>query len=347
MMRRWWLLGLLGATLAWSQAKPAEPKDEPEAKSHLGEDADDDFEEVPEPSTAHAVPMDAAVITIKGFCPGNAAASRAGRKAACRTTVTRAEFEKLAGAIQPRMQPAMKQQLAAALPGLMVLSHAAKAQGMDKQPDYEAMMSYVQLQILTQALMREIQEDAGHVTARDVAAYYEKNREDFEEYSLQRLLVPLRKQGSTAEAAASAEEMTQLAEKIQERAAAGEDLVKLQKEAYDEAGISVLAPNTSMGKVRRTSLPLAHAAVLKLKPGEVSQVISDASGHYIYRLDQKDQLSLRQVKGEVRYGIRNKRIKDEMDAIQNSYSAERNEAYFGPAMAPNGGDPSATLQGQK
>ena len=347
MMRKWWLLLLLGGTLAWGQAKPVTPREEPEPKSHLGEDEDDDdFEQPPEPESAHRVAMDAAVITIKGFCPGSATSSSGGRKVSCKTTITRAQFEKLATAIQPSMKTAVKQQLAAAYPQLLVMSHAAELQGLDKQPHYEQIMAYVQMQILTQALIRKVQDEAARVTARDIADYYEKNRDAFEEYTLQRLLVPLRKQASAGDTA-STQEMTQLGEKLRKRAAAGEDLVKLQKEAFDAAGINVLSPNTSMGKIRRTSLPLAHADALKLQPGEVSQLITDASGHYIYKLEGKNHLRLDQVRGEIRYAIKNQRIKGAIDQIQNSYSAETNEAYFGTASVQSGGDRAASLRGQK
>ena len=91
--------------------------------------------------------------------------------------------------------------------------------------------------------------------------------------------------------------MTKLAAGLRARAAKGEDPDKLQKEAYVAAGLPGNAPSTKMEKVRRTTLPANHQAVMDLKPGEVSEVISDPnSGHYIYKLVSKETLSVDAVK---------------------------------------------------
>ncbi len=94
--------------------------------------------------------------------------------------------------------------------------------------------------------------------------------------------------------------MTRVAANLRARAAKGEDPDKLQKEAYVAAGLSGNAPSTKMEKVRRTTLPANHQAVMDLKPGEVSEVISDTnSGYYIYKLVSKETLSLETVKPEI------------------------------------------------
>ena len=61
------------------------------------------------------VAPDAAVITIQGICDTPAAKAAAGSaqpKSACKTVITRAQFEGLASALQPNMNPAMKRRLA-------------------------------------------------------------------------------------------------------------------------------------------------------------------------------------------------------------------------------------------
>ena len=122
-----------------------------------------------------------------------------------------------------------------------------------------------------------------------------------------------------------------MAESLRERAAAGEDFAKLQKEAVEAAGMKMDSPTVTMPKVRRTGLPPAHAAVFDLKAGEVSQVITDNGGHYVYKVESKEVLPLDQVKEEIRNTLKNLKMKDTMEAYTNSYHAETNEAYFGPA----------------
>ena len=73
-----------------------------------------------------------------------------------------------------------------------------------------------------------------------------------------------------ANADAAERAMTKLAESLRARAAAGEDFVKLQKEAFDAAGMKIESPTVNLPSVRRTGLQAGHAAVFDLKPGEVS-----------------------------------------------------------------------------
>ncbi len=71
--------------------------------------------------------------------------------------------------------------------------------------------------------------------------------------------------------------MTKLADALRERAAAGKDFTKLQKEAFAAAGMKIESPTVNLPKIRRTGLPQGHATVFDLKVGEISQAISDAN----------------------------------------------------------------------
>jgi hypothetical protein len=94
--------------------------------------------------------------------------------------------------------------------------------------------------------------------------------------------------------------------------------------------MKIEAPTINLAKIRRTGLPPAHAAVFDLKPGEVSRVISDTGGHYIYKVNSKDQVPQDQVKDEIKATLQNQRTRDAMDKYQNSFQVETNEMYFGP-----------------
>lgn len=136
---------------------------------------------------------------------------------------------------------------------------------------------------------------------------------------------------------AGEQSMTKLADDLRTRAAAGEDFAKLQKEAFDAAGMKTAAPTVTLPKLRRQGLPAAHTAVFDLKAGEVTQVINDAGGHYIYKLDAKDTMPLDQVKEEIHSKLQGDRTRELMEKINGSYKVETNEAYFGaaaPGMMP-------------
>ena len=289
-----------------------------------------------------------------------AAKEPAKSSANCETVITRAEFEKMASGIAPNMTPQLKRQLASVYPRLLVMSQEAEKHGLQNSPQYKETMKFARMQILTQALQRSIQEEADKVPPQDITDYYKKHPEAYEQYSLERLYVPRMKQAAeeaeanekkdnekepekeTAEQEKAKQEqekakqeqgeqeMSKLAESLRARAAAGEDSAKLQKEAFTAAGMKVESPTVSMPKVRRTGLPPAHAAVFDLKPGEVSAVLSDSGGHYVYKVVSREQLPLDQVKEEIRGTLRTERVRAAMEKVQNSFKTETNEAYFGP-----------------
>ncbi len=367
-MRKSWLLCVLLGALAWGQNPPsAQPSQAPGNPAAV---------QAPPaaPDKSASLPPDAAVLTIKGVCPPaktttaakttspTTTAAKAAKEpskapaADCKTVITKAEFERLANGLAPNVTPQLKHQLAAVYPRLLAMSQAAEKKGLENSPRFKETMKFAKMQILTNELQRTIQEEAAKVPEEDIADYYNKNPEAYEQYNLDRLFVPRLKQAEAdakendadkdekltpeqqkakeeqdkAKEAQGEQEMTKLAESLRGRAAAGEDFMKLQKEAFEAGGMKIESPTVNLPKIRRTGLPPAHAAVFDLKPGEVSQVISDTGGHYIYKVNSKDQVPQDQVKDEIKASLQNQRTRDAMDKYQNSFQVETNETYFGP-----------------
>jgi len=347
-MRSPYLVCLLLTSLAYGQAAP--PATPPAAGAKVAPTAP----VAPDKPEAKVGPDDA-VITLRGFC---ADATQQGD--ACKTVITRAQFEKLSEALQPGMPPAIRRQLATAYTRMLQMSTAAAKRGLDKQPKFDEMMQFARMQILSQELSRALQEDSGKVSDADIEDYYKKNEAAYEQATMARIVIPRAKQIAPAAAApktnekagvkttakppatqppteaqkkAAEEAMTKVAADLRARAAKGEDFDTLQKEAYLAAGFPGNAPNTKMEKVRSATLPVDHRAVMNLKPGEVSEVISDpGSDHYIYKLVSKETLALDTVKTEIRGVISSQRYRDSMQGFQGS--ADLNDAYFGPTRNP-------------
>src|SRR5208282_3066285 len=281
----------------------------------------------PEKAAEVKVGPDDPVITLKGFC---ADATQQGD--ACKTVITRAQFEKLVETTQPGMPPAMRRNLASNYARALKMSAEAEKRGLDKGPMFDEKMALARIQILSQELNGALREDANKVSDGDIEDYYKKNAPSYEQATLARIFIPRTKQivrpvakpeagakpGATdttapqppteAQQKAAEEEMTKLAETLRARAAKGEDFDKLEKEAYVAAGLTTNVPDTKMEKVRATTLPANHRAVMDLKPGEVSELISDPNGHhYIYKLVSKETVALDAVKSEIRNMISSQR----------------------------------------
>ncbi|HXZ31982.1 MAG TPA: hypothetical protein VEH30_06850 [Terriglobales bacterium] len=320
--------GLLIASLAWGQAAPS-----------------------PVPAAATTGPEtevapDDAVITINGFCPDGPEPS-----AACKTVITRAQFEKLTDALDPDMPLSVRLKVANAYARNLRMAAAAEKRGLDKTPAFNEEMRYARLQLLSQDLRRALQEDANNISDADLENYYKRNESSFEQATVARIFIPNARQKTSAAVSkadvtpnalqpdaaqkkADQEAMAQLATDLRARAANGEDPDKLQIEAYTAAGIPGTHPNTRMEKVRRENLPPSHEKVMNLRPGETSEVISDpgsAGAHFIYIMISKETLTLDAVKTEIRTQISSQRFRDSLNQFLGDvvYS----DTYFNPPSA--------------
>jgi len=341
-MRFHCLACLLLAGLAYGQAAPATP---PAA----GAKAEQGATVAPDKAPETKVGPDDPVITLKGFC-----ADAVQQGDACKTVISRTQFEKLAEEQQPGMSPAMGRRLANGYATLLRMSAAAEKRGLDKGATFDDLMRFARMQQLAMQLNRALREDSTKVSDADLEDYYKKNEASYEQATLARIVIARAKQikpavattkpGEKAGANAPAppppseeqqkvaqEAMTKLAAELRVRAANGEDPDTLQKEAYAAAGLPGNAPTTKLEKARRSTLPPGHQAVMDLKPGEVSEVISDPNGgHYIYKLVSKQTLSLETVKPDIQKIISTQRYRDSMQGFQGN--VDLNEAYFGPVQ---------------
>jgi hypothetical protein len=214
------------------------------------------------------------------------------------------------------------------------------------------MMQYASLQVLMQSLNRYFEQQASKISDADVEQYYKENTIRFEQAELLRIFVP--KQPRLSQTPASGEKssttidspMRPVAEKIHARAAAGQDFQQLQKEAFAAAGIASESPTVSMGKMAATRLPLNHQKVLELEPGEVSEVIADPSGYYIYKAVSKQMVPLVQASQQIRKSIVSARVQDATAALNKSIKSELNPMYFG-ALAGPGRRSGQTISGNE
>jgi len=344
----------------------------------------------PAPAAAPApevkVGPDDPVITVKNFCPDTNLEGDA-----CKTVVTKAQFEKLAEALQPGMPPAVRRNLAAYYVRLLTMSAAAEKRGLDKQPAFDEAMRFQRMNVLSQQLSRALQAEANNVSDADIQDYYQKNLSNYEQATFVRIFVPhtkrvvppaapapTKKPASSPKApstapknpasappinkakdpsdptsaqtatskpktpakALSPEEQEKAGEEAMKKEAAllrtrlvkGEDPEKLEKEAWVAAGLPGNPSSAKMEKVRRNVLPVGHQSVMDLKEGEVSDVISDATGNYVYKMAHKETLPLDSVKNEIKNQLSSQRFKDQMQHFQ--VPPNLNEAYFGPSRPP-------------
>ncbi len=334
-MRFSWSVYILLAGLAFGQATPT-----PSSPAAAGT--------TPHPQTTVA-PEDT-VLTVKGLCSNS---SNQGND--CKTAISRAQFEKLTDSIQPNMPMPIRRNLANQYSVMMLMSAAAEKRGLDKGPKFDEMMRLARMQILARELGRALKDDSEKISDAEFEEYYPKNAANYEQAELLKLYIPHTKQivnskpdekeeEFEAKQKAGEGEMKKLAEALHARAVKGEDFQQLQKEAIEAAGFKGAPPDPKMSKVRRTTLPPKQVTAMDLKAGEISELISDPSGYYVYKMVSKETLPLDAVKEEIRGTLSAQRYREAMQVFQKPDNAELNEAYFGPSPKPHA---PPTLRGGK
>jgi len=302
-------------------------------------------------STESAVPADAPVITIQGLCerPGGGTATPSD----CKTVVTRAEFEKIVNAVQPNMPQAAKKQFASRYVTVLMLAEKAHELGLDHGPAFDEELYLSRLQILSKLAAEQLQKEATKVSDTEVADYYKEHAADYKAISFDKLYVPKQKTVESSalkpndpelqkKREASEAEMKEEADKLRARAAAGEDVTKLQQEAYDFAGLKQKAQSTRMENQRKSGIPPADASIFELKAGDVSQVFTDAAGFMIYKIVEVKDLPVASVHDEIARTLQAQKMKNSFEALQNSAKPDYAEAYFATPAPPTLRNPGET-----
>src|SRR5262249_29681240 len=143
--------------------------------------------------------------------------------------------------VNPQLPINARRQTAALYIQMVALSSQAIANGLDKDPVVQERMRLEHLRGLAQAMDDNIRAKM-KPTEPEVDTFYAENRDRFEELQVRGLMVP-----KTIDKQPQPEETKTLATQIQTRAAAGEDMDKLQEEAYKATKQTTAPPKTALG----------------------------------------------------------------------------------------------------
>lgn len=276
------------------------------------------------PST-ETLPRNYPVLTVHGIC----SAARTAKPRDCKTVVTRAEFEKLVNALNPAMSKYERRQLADNYAHILTLSHEAIKRGMDKDPKVLERLRYNRLRILAGEMATDIYEEAMRTPESEADRYYEEHKENFRRYSLERIFVPKEKQGELAgkDPENGAAELRALADQVRSRAVAGEDFDKLQKEVIAASGIKG-EMDVHLKDISRRGVPEAHKQIFDLPAGEVSPLITDDTGYYLYRIVSSEIAPLKDVRQLALTEIQSAKQAKAFQKIDEAAKADVNQNYF-------------------
>lgn len=289
----------------------------------------------PQNTAAHpeAVSAAEAVITVHGLCTEPSAKG----SAECVTVINKEQFEKILGAVNQSnapMPPQAIRNLAERYVQILAFAKQAEKLDLDKDPKFLELMRIVRLNSLTETYHRALEEKYRTPPDADLQAYYDKNIAKYEQVKLSRVFIPrINPKAPGPGVDDFAQRAQKVADDLRERAAKGEELDKLQQEAYRTLGLNPPSLNTDIGARRRGSGTLAtnvEADVFALKSGEVTKVEPEPSGFQFYKLQGRETLPLAQVKTEIAAVLRKEQIDAANKAVSDPIHTDLNETYFGP-----------------
>ncbi|MGO9085996.1 MAG: peptidylprolyl isomerase [Candidatus Sulfotelmatobacter sp.] len=338
------LFGLLSGTLVWGQVEKPSVNTEQNKQNLAGAGAE--IKSSADSSVAPGV----AVISISGLCSGSKDARTA--PSDCRTVITRAQFEELIQLVQPNLSQAERKAFASSYAETLILAEQAKKMDLDGGPQFEALMNLQRARLLWSLLGQALRQKAEQIPDQDIEKYYKEHSDDYEEVELERVYVPIVQQFSKAGLSSTEVQkrqqesmlaMKKTAEDLRARAVTGADFSQLQADAYKAA--ATVPPdnqtNVEMEKRRRRSLSPAELPLLDLKPGEISQLVDESNGHYIYKMGARRMLPLEEVRAEISKTLRVERLQQYQQEVRQSATATFNDEYFKgtTSTAPqNGGE---------
>ena len=124
-----------------------------------------------------------------------------------------------------------------------------------------------------------------------------------------------------------------------QRANKGEDMDALEKDAYSKLGLTITAPSTQIGPVRKGALPAAtDKQIFALAQGGTYKD-DEPTAVVIYKVESKQTLPLDKVKDEIERTMERQKMEATMKSITSSVKADYNDKYFGPATASAGSEP--------
>jgi hypothetical protein len=267
---------------------------------------------------------DQAVITINGLCANGTNTPNCAPRA-----ISQSEFEKVVQVINPNLPKDARRQVAGLYIQLLVMAQQGLALGADKDPNFEERLRLERLRLLAQAAERKLQEGT-KPSEQEVETFYTENSPRFEELALRRVMVPKAIDGAT-----KVEETKALAEKLRQRGLAGEDLDKLQAEAFLDTKAPGAPPSTSLGWKRRGSMDMRHEEkIVQMRAGQISDLLEDNQYWYFYKIDSKRMIPLKTAEQDIQNALQQQRVEQNIRKVLAGIKSDLSEAYFGPPEAP-------------
>lgn len=258
--------------------------------------------------------------------------------------LTAGELQALLRGASPQVQQnfrANPKQFLTELARMRLLVAEAEKEKLAEQSPCREQLEWARSDALSQALLNDYNR-RNLVTPEEEKKYYEAHRDNYQEAKVKVIYIAFAADPKAAQASGrklfTEQEARAQIESLRRQALEGADFAALaRKHSHDETSA---AKDGDLGVIRPSDqIPDAiKAAIFSLKPGQVSEVVAQPNGFYLFRLEEMKNKTLDEVRQQVNQEAQSEKFREWFDSIRKSIAVTyENEAYF----RQSGGEPGA------
>lgn len=249
--------------------------------------------------------------------------------------LTAGELQALLRGASPQVQQnfrANPTQFLTELARMRLLVAEAEKEKLTEQSPCREQLEWVRSDVLSQALLNDFNR-RNPATPEEETKYYEAHRDSYQEAKVKVIYLAFAADPKAAQAAGrkllTEQEARAKIESLRRQALEGADFAALARQhSQDETSA---AKDGDLGVIRRSDqIPEAiKAAIFSLQPGQVSEVVAQPNGFYLFRLEEMKTKTLDEVRQQVNQQAQSEKFREWFDSIRKSIAVTyENEAYF-------------------
>jgi hypothetical protein len=248
--------------------------------------------------------------------------------------ITQAAFEQYIAVLESQQGPAelSRKQLGDNYASILMLSHLAAENHLDKTPEVQRQIAIDTMQILSNAEFAKLKAESAP-SKEEIKAYYESHLSDYDVVGLQRLFIW---SGNTADGGKlSPEKSKALAEQARQIYSAGGDSARIQQliSSTPHANDEIVFDEKPL-LFQRGELPGAWSdKAFSLKTGEWTEVSSGPGAYLFIKVVNHSRRDLSEVSAQIEKKLQGQKLKAQLDELKKKTGIWMDETYF-PSKPP-------------
>jgi len=244
--------------------------------------------------------------------------------------ITRKHYEALLqnvpGQFQQVARSMGKKQFAQQYAMMLGLCRTAEREKMDQGVAFE----FLRMQLLAQMAFQQISSRNQVIPDEQVKMYYDAHAGEFQQAKVRGILIafnpPMGKDGKEPKGR-SEEETKAIIVALREKIMKGADFATVAKESSEEA--ETAAKGGDLGTVQRGQLPPnIEKAVFSLKAGEVSQPVPEATGFFLFKMEDLRNTTLEEATPKIRDTLIAAAAEHVLEKVRAEFPVKFNDNYF-------------------